>query len=95
MVAYGVITAIRERGLRIPEDIALVGFDDVSLSRYVDPALTTVHLPTEAMAHKAYELLVQMINEKKTCRDKVMLDTHLVIRNSCGAWLKETKHSPA
>jgi len=85
VVAYGAMAAIRERGMRIPEDIALVGFDDVPLSRYLDPPLTTVQLPVVDLAHRAGEMLVSLIRGDVPEQPQVMLDARLVVRRSCGS----------
>lgn len=86
-LAYGAKAAIRERGLRIPQDIAMVGMDDLPLSRYTDPPLTTVHLPAVDLASKASEILFQILQEEQPEQKQVILDTHLVVRKSCGATL--------
>ena len=85
VVAFGAMGAIRERDLSIPEDIALVGFDDVPFARYVDPPLTTVHLPAVELAHKSSEILFQLIRKESPVNCNILLDTHLVVRRSSGA----------
>jgi LacI family transcriptional regulator len=88
VVAFGAVAAIRENGLNIPEDIALVGFDDVPFARYVDPPLTTVALPAPELARKSSELLFRLIQGEKPVEKNLLLDTHLVVRQSCGASLR-------
>ena len=85
VVAIGAKAAIREHGLEIPGDIALVGFDDIPQARYVDPPLTTVHLPAFELARRASETLLQLIRGNRPSQKLVLLDTHLVIRGSCGS----------
>ena len=68
--------------MRIPNDLALVGFDDVPLARYVDPPLTTVHLPAIELARKASEMLIQIIKGDRLTQTKLLLDTYLVVRQS-------------
>jgi LacI family transcriptional regulator, galactose operon repressor len=85
VVAFGAMAAIRERGLRIPEDIALVGFDDVPVSRYIEPSLTTVQLPVMELARIATEMVVSLIRGEKLEHSQVLLDASLVVRRSCGA----------
>lgn len=82
VVAMGVMASIRERGLNIPEDIALVGFDDVLMARYVDPPLTTIRLPASKMARCAIEMVVQLINGKEPEQSQVLLNTELIVRKS-------------
>jgi LacI family transcriptional regulator len=85
VVAFGAMAAIRERGLKIPQDIAIVGFDDVPLARFVDPYLTTIHLPAAKLAKQCCDVLCQIINGVPPVEREILLDTHLVIRESCGA----------
>jgi LacI family transcriptional regulator, galactose operon repressor len=85
LVAYGAIAAIREHGLRIPEDVALVGMDDLPVSRFIDPPLTTVRLPAIELARQAAEILFHLLQGKKPEQKQVILDTNLVVRDSCGA----------
>jgi len=84
-VAVGAKAALRENGLRIPEDIALVGFDDLPLARFLDPPLTTVRLPATELAHEASKLLFQLLNGIQPRRRQIILGTQLVVRQSCGA----------
>lgn len=85
LVAFGAMEAIKERGLRIPQDIAIVGFDDVRLAHYVDPPLTTVRLPAYELGARAMKLVIQMIEEEELREGEVLLKTELVIRESCGS----------
>ena len=88
LVAFGAMEAIKEHGLAIPEDIAVVGFDDVRLANYVDPPLTTVHLPAYEQGRRAADLLISLISGEEVEETQVLLKTKLVIRESCGAKLK-------
>lgn len=85
VVAFGAMSAIRERGLSIPGDIALVGFDDVPFARYIDPPLTSVSLPAVQLAREACNLLLALIRGEQPPERKLLLGTHLVVRKSCGA----------
>ncbi len=85
LVAFGAMVAIKERGLRIPTDIALVGFDDVQLAHYVDPPLTTVRLPAYELGYRAATLLIQLISDESVEEQEILLQTELVVRQSCGA----------
>jgi LacI family transcriptional regulator len=85
LVAFGALVAIRGRGLSLPDDIALVGFDDVQLAHYVDPPLTTVRLPAYELGHRAAMLLTRLIDEEPVEELGVLLQTELVVRQSCGA----------
>ena len=85
VVAFGAMAAIREHGLAIPHDMALVGFDDIPFARFVDPPLTTVHLPALDLAIKSSEMLFQLIRRESPVERHILLATQLVIRRSCGA----------
>jgi LacI family transcriptional regulator len=85
VVAIGAKAAIVEQGLKIPQDIALVGFDDVPLARYLDPPLTTVHLPASELATRASKMLIQIIQGEKPSEKQVLLESQLIVRQSCGA----------
>jgi LacI family transcriptional regulator len=82
VVAFGVAHAIHDRALRVPEDIALVGFDDVPLARFANPPLTTIHLPAVDMGHKAGELLLNLILNQAEPGRQVLLETELIVRAS-------------
>ena len=83
-MAIGALTAIRESGLRCPEDIALVGFDNIRLSAYVNPPLTTVRQPVIEMGTQASIMLTELIEGKKKAPQISILPTELIIRKSCG-----------
>ena len=85
VVAIGAKAAIVEKGLKIPGDIALVGFDDVPLARYLDPPLTTVRLPASELATRASQILIQLIQGDPPAEKLVLLESQLIVRQSCGA----------
>jgi len=85
LVAFGALVAIKEHRLTIPDDIALVGFDDVRLAHYVDPPLTTIRLPAYDLGYQAATLLTQLINGGPVEEREILLQTELVVRQSCGA----------
>lgn len=85
LVAMGAKAALTEAGRRVPEDVALVGFDDLPLARFTNPPLTTVHLPVKDIARRAAEMLIQILNGQPAACRQAILDTHLVVRKSCGA----------
>jgi len=82
--AIGAMKAIKKKGLKIPEDISLVGFDDIQLASYTEPSLTTIRQPIFKMGTTAISLLVQLIEGKEKEPLKVELPTQLVIRGSSG-----------
>lgn len=81
--AIGVLAAFGEAGRRVPEDIAVVGFDDMSISRYLTPPLATVRAPTERVGREAIRQLLRRIGGLDV-DPLVLLPTELVIRRSCG-----------
>lgn len=85
MMAYGAMRAIHEANLRIPEDVAVVGFDDIPASARTTPTLTTVRQPIQHMGSKAVEVLINIIENDIKSTMEVILDTELVVRESCGA----------
>ena len=81
-VAMGVKAALREAGLRIPEDISLVGFDDIPWAQYADPPLTTVHLQAQEMARRACLVLMDLLQGREPNERQQIIETHLVVRKS-------------
>ncbi len=84
VVAYGALSALRDAGINVPAEMAVVGFDDVPLSEYIQPRLTSVHLPIAKLAQAAGHLLIQLINEQRPATRQIILETHMVVRESCG-----------
>lgn len=83
-LALGARAALFERGLFVPQHVAMVGFDDLPTAQYMDPPLTSVHLPVSDLARQAGATLIALMNgDPVECRS-IILDTHLVIRESCG-----------
>jgi DNA-binding LacI/PurR family transcriptional regulator len=80
--ALGVYQAAREAGLRIPEDLSVVGYDDVPVTAWVDPPLTTVHQPLTEMAAAATELALTLGRGEKIPQIGLEIATHLVVRES-------------
>ena len=82
LMALGVFLAARELGLHCPEDISIVGFDNLDFAEFTAPALTTVHQPGYQLGTAAARLLVERINNPGESPKKVVLQTELKIRNS-------------
>jgi DNA-binding LacI/PurR family transcriptional regulator len=83
-VAIGALQAIKDAGLRVPQDIAVCGFDDISFAKFTTPPLTTVQLPAYGLGWAAAEMLIRMISKEEIKNPYVILSTELVIRDSCG-----------
>jgi LacI family transcriptional regulator len=82
--ALGVFYVLRQHGYRIPQDVAVTGFDDVSVARHVNPALTTVRQPIHELGAAAFDLLHAMIGGERPARRNVLLPVRVVYRASCG-----------
>jgi LacI family transcriptional regulator len=85
LMAIGGMRAAREAGLSIPGDIAFVGFDDLPFATIPDPSLTTIHQPIYEFGFKAVEILIDLIENGIKPSRRVIMETQLVIRDSCGA----------
>ncbi|MBN1666959.1 MAG: LacI family DNA-binding transcriptional regulator [Anaerolineales bacterium] len=81
--AIGVFRALDEVGLRVPEDIAVVGFDDLRLAAYLNPPLTTVRAPTEEVGRMAAQQLFSLLDGKSS-ETVTLLPTEIILRQSCG-----------
>ncbi len=80
--ALGVIEAARTLGLRVPDDLSIVGYDDLQLAQWSSPALTTVHQPLTAMAEEAARLVIRMSETPLDTTPRMDLAVHLVVRES-------------
>jgi LacI family transcriptional regulator/LacI family repressor for deo operon, udp, cdd, tsx, nupC, and nupG len=86
LVAIGVGRALRELGLRIPDDISLVGFDDIPLAEFLDVPLTTVRVPTFRMGELAADMLIKHVESATAVPvQKAYLEAQLVVRRSTRA----------
>ncbi|MDX6505276.1 MAG: LacI family transcriptional regulator [Gaiellaceae bacterium] len=85
VAAVGAIKAIQEAGLRVPEDIAVTGFDDAEWAGQLTPTLTTVRQPAKEMGRAAIESVVAMVEDPALHPPSVLLPGELVVRESCGA----------
>lgn len=86
-MATGVIKAAKDYGLSVPEDLAVVGFDNIKLSAIYDPGITTIAQPMFEMGKKAMELLLHQITGVEMTKRQYVLENELIIRDSCGAKL--------
>ncbi|HEY3061312.1 MAG TPA: LacI family DNA-binding transcriptional regulator [Chloroflexota bacterium] len=82
-MAVGALRALHDRGLRVPEDIALIGYDDLPLAAYTSPPLTSVHQPISEMGAHAVRVLIEQIRGQSPATS-VRLPARLVVRDSCG-----------
>ncbi|HKI46117.1 MAG TPA: LacI family DNA-binding transcriptional regulator [Balneolales bacterium] len=84
--AIGVLRSLRKHGLSVPEDVAVVGFDDLGFAPFLNPPLTTVRAPTEEVGRTAAEKLFGLI-EDQPINEVMMLPTEIIFRRSCGCTL--------
>jgi LacI family transcriptional regulator len=88
VMAIGALKALREANLRVPEDVALVGFDDIPLAEALEPALTTVRQPIERLGSMAADLLLTLLEnppDTQAPAHRIILPAKLMVRDSCGA----------
>lgn len=89
LMAFGVTEKLFEEGIRVPQDISIVGCDNIYFSKYLRTPLTTVDYPKYEMGRIAVEMLLDVIEEKVREKRQVILSPQLIIRDSCGAKNKE------
>lgn len=83
VMAFGVMEAIRECNLRIPEDVSVIGFDDIPEASRVHPPLTTIQQPLEEMGRLATRMLLELLRDPGIGSRRVELPTKLIVRQSC------------
>ena len=83
--ALGALRAIREARLKVPQDIAMVGFDDLLPPNAFHPRLTTIRQPVVQIGQEAVNILLDVIENGSSPPNRIILDTQLVIRQSCGS----------
>jgi DNA-binding LacI/PurR family transcriptional regulator len=82
--ASGAFVALQQAGKRIPEDVAVIGFDDANFARFLTPPLSTIHAPIKESGRKAAEQIIRLI-QGETADMLTLLPTELIVRESCGA----------
>jgi LacI family transcriptional regulator len=83
--AIGAIRALKDHGLRVPEDISVVGFDDIESASFHNPSLTTIHQPLYRMGGMAARLLLERIRGQETTNEDAPIKPEIVIRESTSA----------
>lgn len=84
-IAIGAIDKLIDLGYKVPEDISVIGFDDIQLSEFSRPRLTTIHQPINTIGKKSCEMLMKLIKKEEIENSKIILPYQLVIRESCFA----------
>ncbi|MBJ6362766.1 LacI family DNA-binding transcriptional regulator [Paenibacillus sp. GCM10012307] len=87
-LAIGAVHALKEAGIRVPEDVAIIGFNNIEISRFMSPPLTTFHIQAELMGRMAVKLVLDQINGREE-PIQVVVPTKFVVRSSCGAEISE------
>ncbi len=85
LTAIGAIKALIRAGLRVPEDVSVIGADDIPMALLMTPSLTTVHMPRQELGRTAFSLIYKMLQGDAPNGLEVLLDTHLVLRSSTGS----------
>jgi LacI family transcriptional regulator len=86
IMAIGALRALREANIRVPDDVAVVGYDDVPLANMTEPPLTTVRQSIQKMGATAVKTLIDIIRHPGGPPRHIVVDTELIIRESCGAF---------
>lgn len=84
-IAIGILQAARDAGLTVPDDLSVIGFDDIDVASQSFPMLTTVRQPVQQKGEKAARLLIDLIEGRAIGPQHIILPTELVVRHSCGA----------
>jgi DNA-binding LacI/PurR family transcriptional regulator len=82
LTAIGAMRALREAGLRVPEDVSVIGFDDIEAAAFHNPSLTTIRQPMHEMGRTAAKILIERLEGKKTHPEEIALAPELVVRES-------------
>lgn len=83
-MAIAAMEFLLARGIAVPQEIAIVGFDDIRLARYIQPSLTTVRFPRHRIGVRAVESLIELISGEPEGAGEELLETELIVRSSCG-----------
>ncbi|KUO49410.1 MAG: hypothetical protein APF76_08540 [Desulfitibacter sp. BRH_c19] len=83
IMAIGAIKAINQLGLKAPDDIAIIGFDNIPMAQFCTPSLTTIHSPSFEMGQHAARLLLENMQNKIVPQKKMLLPVELIVRDSC------------
>jgi LacI family transcriptional regulator len=95
-MAVGALSALREAGFRVPGEVAVAGFDDIPIARYMSPPLTSVHVDVHRLGERAVELLCDALaGGSAAAPEQEVLATRLVVRRSCGAPAPAESPQPA
>ena len=89
LIAFGAIAALKSLGVRVPEDVAVIGFDDDPMASVFDPSLTTVHYPMYEMGRLSFQVFQRAIVGGRRRPEHILLDTQLVVRRSTDSTFRD------
>jgi DNA-binding LacI/PurR family transcriptional regulator len=89
LVAIGAISAVKQLGKKVPDDVSVVGFDNIQMSGLVDPPLTTISQPTYEMGKRAMEAILERVDDPRSAGKIIYFDTQLIVRGSTATPRKE------
>jgi signal transduction histidine kinase len=92
-LAFAVIDSLSEAGLRVPEDVAVMGYDDNLKAKDFSPSLSSMHQNVKEMGSAAAELIISIIKDKRTEKDTILFESDLILRDSCGCKTGKSKHA--
>jgi DNA-binding LacI/PurR family transcriptional regulator len=84
LMAIGAMRFLKENKISVPEDVSVVGFDDIEMATVVSPMLTTIHQPMREIGVAAAEKLIAFLNNQEVKEKQSVMSTHLIVRESCG-----------
>jgi len=82
LMGFGAMRALQERGVRVPEEVSVLGMDDLEIAEMVSPPLTTIHYPIKELVERAMELLISQITSRELRSETIVLEPSLTIRGS-------------
>ena len=88
MVAIAAIHALKAEGLRVPEDISVMGFDDIEMARLFDPGITTINIPKHAIGREAFRLLMKRLDQPDAPTERIIQEHSVVVRFSTAPYVK-------
>lgn len=89
ILAIGAMKALKENGIRVPEDVAIMGYNDIDVSDFVSPLLSSVTIPVREMGEASAKMLLKLVNKQPVEQTCILMPTELVIRESCGCHPKK------
>jgi DNA-binding LacI/PurR family transcriptional regulator len=94
MLAIGLIAGLRNSGIRVPDDVSVIGMDDLALSALVSPAVTSIRLPLAAMAQTMVDRIINRLGDPRIPTGEFLFQPTLVARGSVGPHLTDSKRAP-